>query len=353
MQNKPTVFVTGAGGFIGGRVVETLYFHPDYRLRAGIHTWKGAPRITRFPIEIRRTDIMNLDSLAQAMDGVDAVVHCAYGSPEVTIEGTRNALKVALDKGVRRFVHLSTVEVYGDATGDINETHPYKLTGSAYGDSKIEAEKIAWEYHEKGLSVVVLRPSIVYGPFSTFWTQKVAERILSGSWGTLGRFGEGTCNLVYVDEVVDLIVMALGNDAAVGEAFNANGPDAITWNEYFQRMAQAMGVGPLDDSGQLSSRITSLVMDPTKRVAKWALDRFGDQIMGIYERFDLAKKIMKRTEGAMKTAPSADELKLYSRKMRFCTGKSKNTLGHNSHYHLDATLPLTAKWLKHHGFFSS
>ena len=341
--------MTGAGGFIGGRVVESLYFHPEYDPRAGIHTWKGSPRITRFPIEVVRTDIMDPASLARAMEGVDAVVHCAVGSPDVTIEGTHNALKLALEKGVRRFVHLSTVEVYGNASGEIGELQPFGYTGNSYGDSKIEAEKLVWQFHEKGLPVVVLRPSIVYGPFSTYWTMRLVERIASGRWGILEGYGEGTCNLVYIDDVVRLIFAALHDERAVGEAFNANGPDALSWNDYFQLLAATLGRPPLKTIGRSGSRITSLVMDPIKAVARFMLAHYGDQVMSVYERYGWAKAIIKRAERSMKSTPGADELQLYMRKMRFSMDKARDCLGFEPNFTADSGVELTTRWIKHHG----
>src|SRR5262249_61659020 len=112
-----------------------------------------------------------------AMRGVDYVVNCVWGSGEVNRLGTKNVLEAARQEGVKRLVHLSTISVFGDRTGVIDEMTPLERSGSEYGDSKIDAEEMCWEYTRRGLPIVVLRPTIVYGPFSENWTVEFAQRM--------------------------------------------------------------------------------------------------------------------------------------------------------------------------------
>lgn len=352
MQNKETLLITGAGGFIGGRVTEVAYFSEEFHPRAGIHTWKGVARIARFPLAIVKTDIMDKADLAKAMQGVGAVVHCAFGSPEVTIEGTRNVLEAALEEGVRRFVHLSTVEVYGAVTGEVDETLPFKYTGNSYGDSKIEAEKIVWEFHHKGLPVVVFRPAIVYGPFSKIWTMNFTERFQSGNWHQLSGFGDGLCNLVYIDDVVSLILHGVHDSDAIGQAFNVVGPEVITWNDYFQRFNHALGFDPLKQISQTNIKLSSLFMEPIRVAARYLLKNYNDHIFRIYERYDFAKRIMKKGEHSIRTTPSRAELKLFSRAAIYSARKAQHLIGYRPKYDIDSSLKLTIGWLRHNGFAS-
>jgi len=239
------VLVTGAGGFIGGWLVETLYLSGSTDVRAGIHTWTGAARPARFPLEIVLCDIMDRDQLEKAVSGMDCVIHCAKGSSESIVQGTRNVLEAALRHRVGRLVYISTTEVYGNSTGTIDETAPCPITGDPYGDRKIEAESLCWEYHARGLPLVVIRPPIVYGPFSKTWTVNIAFKLLSGNWGVFGEQGEGTCNLIYIADLVAGILVAARHERAVGEVFNLNGPEALTWNQYFERFNAAMCLEPL------------------------------------------------------------------------------------------------------------
>ena len=138
---EPKVLVTGASGFVGGRVVERLALERTDGVRALVRCWSRAARVAKFPIDIATGDIMLPRQVAAAVEGVTHIVHCAYtDAPEVIIQGTRNLLAAALDARVEGFVYLSTAEVYGPhAAGTIDESAPVQRTGRAYADAKIDA----------------------------------------------------------------------------------------------------------------------------------------------------------------------------------------------------------------------
>jgi nucleoside-diphosphate-sugar epimerase len=192
-------------------------------------------------------DVLDKNQVERAIEGVDVVVHCAVGPGDVTVKGTENMLAASHRHGVRKFVHLSTIDVYGTVEGDVDETAPYQYTGSAYGDSKIEAEKLCWRYLERGVPTVILRPTIVYGPYCKLWVLKYAERLLSGKWGVFKGIGDGVCNLVYIRDLIDAIFLSVDSESAVGQAFNINGLERVTWNEYFGKLNLALGQPPLGE----------------------------------------------------------------------------------------------------------
>lgn len=351
MATSKTILITGAAGFIGGRLVEALHLSGSANVRAGIRQWSSAARIARFPIEIVPCDIMDQEQIGQAVTGATAVVHCAYTDRrDVIVQGTKNVLEAALRLGVGRFVHLSTAEVYGRVSGKIDETFPYQYTGDEYADSKIEAEKRCWEFCAKGLPVTVLRPSIVYGPFGKTWTVGLAARLQSGNWAIFEYHGAGICNLVYVDDLVSAVLLAVGHENAVGEAFNINGPERIAWNQYFQRFNDALGLPKLHEIPSERVKLKSAVMDRVRSFTAYFLDRFGDTIMDIYVQVGGARKVMKRVKNSLDTTPRARELELYSRDALYVASKAQDMLGYNPKFDLDAGLRMSVLWLDHHGF---
>lgn len=347
MTHKETILITGATGFIGGWVAETFHLTDAAHVRAGVRSWSSAARLGRFPIDMVKCDVLKPDEIDCALAGVDCVVHCAVGSPEITQNGTRNMLEAALRHGVQRFVHISTAEIYGLVSGDIDETHDFQYTGREYGDSKIEAEKLCWEYHERGLPVVILRPSIVYGPFSDSWSTDIARRLASGNWGIFEKRGEGLCNAIYVADLVAAVWLALHEPQAAGQAFNVNGPEAVSWNEYFQRFNAALGLPELKLRNSLGTQIQTKILGVARSSAKFALARFGGPIQNIYERYRGPRELMRAVERLLKTNPTTNDILLYQRHAVYSDHKAHEVLGYTPQYSLDEGLNLTAQWVKH------
>ncbi len=350
MTTKPTVLITGASGFVGGRLAETYHLSDGIAVRAGIRSWPRAARLARFPMDIALCDIMKPDQIAEAITDATAVVHCAYtDNHDIIVQGTKNMLEAALASGVERFVYLSTAEVYGsDVHGTINETTPYQYTDSVYGDAKIDAEKLCWEYHERGLPVTILRPSIVYGPFSGR-IMKFTHRLQSGKWGMFQGFGEGICNLVYVDDLISAISLALHTEGAVGEAFNINGPDTVTWNNFFQSLNDALALPQLAHISSGQSALKSAMRDRMNTITGAIRSRYGDKLMDIYLQGGAASNLMKGVKNALFTTPSVRELEdLYSRDVRYVDDKAKELLGYTPQFDVNAGLNLCALWLEHH-----
>ena len=127
MPANHRVLVTGATGFIGGRLIETMMLTGGETPRAAIRQWSSAPRIARFPAEMTLCDITDRQSVFQAVDGTTAIVHCAHDNTWAGIvDGTQNLLDAAQSADVQRFIYLSTTEVYGNATGTVDESHACK-----------------------------------------------------------------------------------------------------------------------------------------------------------------------------------------------------------------------------------
>lgn len=349
MTHDERILITGASGFIGGWLAETLYLADVAEVRAGIHKWSSAARLARFPLTIVPCDILDTKQVAQAMEGINYVIHCAKGPYESIVEETGNVLAAALRERVRRFIHISTAEVYGNQSGEIDEASPYQYTSSRYANAKIDAERICWEFHDRGLPVTVIRPSIVYGPFSKTWTVDIARKLRSGNWGIFEGHGDGICNLVYVGDLVSAILMAARHEEAIGKAFNVNGPDRLTWNQYFKKFNAALSLPELRTFRPGGAGFRATIMEPLRTSAKLARDHFETPMKKLAARYRLAKQIMKAFEHTMKTMPRATDFRLYERQAVYPATKAHEVLGFTPKFDVDMGLEMSIHWLEQVG----
>ena len=242
---KQPVVVLGAGGFIGRRVVDAL----------AASSWAE-------PVAVgRRIDAADLHPAARkvALDandehalesvlaGAAGVVSCIGGDPASIVRSGRALLAVTARMPVApRVVYLSSLAAYGAVADIVDEDSPLRDNFSDYGAAKVIVDQLAAEYP----FAVRLRPGIVYGPGSPWWTDRIARLLVARRLGDLGEAGSGYCNLVHVDDVVAAILSALREPAAAGHAFNLGSPLVPTWNEYFLRYAHALRAEPVRRIGR-------------------------------------------------------------------------------------------------------
>jgi nucleoside-diphosphate-sugar epimerase len=353
MPSDHRVLITGAGGFIGGRVAEVLHGLDGVHVRAGVRRWAGAARIGRLPVEIVRCDLADPRQVDTALDGVTAVVQCAKPTGPGDEAQLHNLLEAAYRRGVTRVVHLSTTEVYGAVAGDVDEGHPVGPARSDYARFKIAEERTCGEYVARGLPLVILRPTIVYGPFSETWTVKFVQRLLSGRWLLPEESSRGTCNLLYVDDLVAAILLALRTDQAVAETFNINGSDRVTWNQYFRSLGEASGAGRLDPPGVLAAGASAWLMRPVRASAKFLLQHHQDRIMALYERYQPVRRLMRRAESLIRRVPATAEVSLYGRTAFYVTDKAARILEYQPRFSMADGITSSVAWLRHEGYLSN
>jgi nucleoside-diphosphate-sugar epimerase len=254
--------VLGADGFIGRHLVRALAAGDWARpIAAGR---RPAPAVGDGRIGRIQIDATDLTALQAALHGIDAVVSCIAGS-ERTISAGAEALFTAAARQPTppRVIFLSSMAVYGPATGSVSESAPL-LGDTPYAKAKIAAEAAASAYRE----VVILRPGIVYGPESRQWTDRIARWLLARRLGDLGAAGDGCCNLVHVNDVVSAISQALTLGEARGRAFNLAMDKPPTWNDYLVRFARELGATPVATIGSRQLAIETRLLAPPLKVAE-------------------------------------------------------------------------------------
>ena len=252
IKDKQRVLVTGAGGFIGTRVVDRLVQDGCYDIRAHVRRPSSASRIARHDIELVQGDLQNTDDIERIVSNCDAVVHCAvgtdYGSPKniynVTVNGTKSLVDFAVENGVKRFVHLSSIAVHdANRSGAINSQTPI-ITGKAdwYGYTKSLAEKEVLNATSKGLQPIVIRPGCVYGPFGYTFVMNPL-RALNEDRLILQDCAITDSNTVHVDNLAHAISLAVSSpdSSAIGSAFPVGDDESWTWGQYFGFFAEQCG----------------------------------------------------------------------------------------------------------------
>lgn len=244
------ILITGVTGFIGSHVAKRLALDKRVAVRGLARDPAKAQEIIRLGVEIVTGDLRNPASLERAVRDCSVVINSAAQVASVSerktfedsnVAGTENLLRASVAAGVRRFVHLSSVAVFGlTAAGEVDDRSPVNHSGDPYCDTKVDSEEIVLRFHREGrLAVTVLRPSVVYGPGSTHWTVIPLKRIKKGKMFLFGG-GRATLNYVYIDNLVDAILLATEDDRALGKTFIVN-DGTTTWRQYFDAHARMAG----------------------------------------------------------------------------------------------------------------
>ncbi|MBN2568724.1 MAG: NAD(P)-dependent oxidoreductase, partial [Deltaproteobacteria bacterium] len=327
------------------------------------------------------------EQVASAMEGCDVVVHCAYGASgmpvenrQVTVDGTRILADAAVAQGVRRFIHISSVAVYSyTPPPNVTESTPLVQSRDEYCRDKVEAENIIWEQvHRRGLPGVVLRMGNIYGPFSGPWTIRPLQHIRDGIVCLVDE-GSHDGNMVFVDNAVEAILLAIREDCAVGQAFFIT-DDPVNWQDFYGYYARWLGESKLSSIPQ---KIVDQYVHPTWGArlmstcrASWA------EVLLPTVRFGLLQAVLSPSLGkwvSKMAAPFSSEFKarllgkqanimqdqeqpapmclplplpqpglleVYAGRTRFSNDKAKEILGFGPHCPLEEAMSITEQWAR-------
>lgn len=256
------VLVTGAGGFIGGHLVELLVregasvravVRYNSRNERGTLDWLDEAVVSE--VDVQLGEVRDIESVERAVEGTEVVFHLAaqiaipysYVNArdyfETNVLGSLNVAQAALRHGVRRVVHTSTSEVYGTAqTVPITEDHPLEAQ-SPYSASKIGADKLMDSFHRShDLPVTVLRPFNTFGPRQS--ARAVIPTIITQALaGDVVRLGstDPKRDLTYVEDTAAGFVAAARSDAAIGRTVQLGTGEAISVGELVERVGAVLG----------------------------------------------------------------------------------------------------------------
>lgn len=378
------VLITGATGFIGARIAEILHLRDGWNVRALVHNPGNASRLARLPIEMVQGELDGDDQVRRLVDGCEAVIHCAVGKEwgnrrrnfEINVDGTQRLAKAALAAGVRRFVHFSTIAVYGDdgcLAGVLEECAPAApAKDSDYGQSKAASELALLSVAQLGLNAAIFRPARVFGPFSGIFVNNPLAAMVERRFHWLGD-PNVPCDMVYVDNVVHAVVRALESpdENVRGQIFNIGDGDTSTWRQFYDHFARALGfdLASVDIDKPANGREHSdktglwgglrtvvgsrefralgrrvLDTDPIGILPRWALNRFP-----AIER--TARKIV-RADGSLpvyrqEPPRSSDIVHMGSGGAVASIDKARRLLGYAPVVPRERALALTLDWVRH------
>ena len=318
--------VTGANGFIGSALTRRLR-RDGVAVRAMCRSADRGKSLAEAGAEVVQGNIQDAAITRRYAEGCDIVFHVAAvgaGSPAIqyatNVQGTRNVIRAAHEARARRFVHVSSIAVYGyEVDGQIDESHaqhPPRL--DAYMRTKAWGEHAVWRYARRvGLPTVSVRPAFVYGPGAVLWTRELYEICRRYPVPLIGG-GNGNAHPIYVEDVVDLLVTAATHPDAPGHAFHVAPDPAPTWREflgYYARMAD-------------NRRTINIPLPPPVilRPVGYGLSQVA-RLFGTYN--DIFGALHSMTLHAT-----------------YCMDHAAKILGWQAQFSLEAGMALTQRWLK-------
>ncbi len=248
-----TILLTGATGFVGAALCNSLFLQGYSHTAAVRHLSENLPSAVR---QVLLGDLFPDTDWRSMLSGKNVVIHLAARAHimqdsatdpllafrQINTAATLNLAQQAADLNVRRFIYISSIKVNGENTSDkAFLADDYCIPSGPYGISKYEAEQGLMEISQKtGMEIVIIRPPLIYG-------EGVKGNFLSLlRWLDLGiplplALIQNQRSLVYIDNLVDLIITCIEHPAAANQKFLVSDGEDISTTELLQRMGEALG----------------------------------------------------------------------------------------------------------------
>jgi nucleoside-diphosphate-sugar epimerase len=322
-------FITGATGFIGGYLAETLVAQGQ-QVCTVARPHSDSTRLEALGVAIHRGDLADAALLRQLATDADVVIHCAarlgdWGPVEdyrpVNVEGLRHLLEACKGQTLSRFLHMSSLGVYAlrHHYGTDESQSPPARHRDGYTQSKVEAEALVMRYYrDYGIPAVILRPGFVYGPRDRTVLPNIIEGLRRGTIRYPGG-GRGALNTIYVGNLEQAVLLAIETPDAVGQVYNLTDGEIVSKRQFIEAVANAFGLPA-----------------PTRTPPLWLARLVTD-----------ACETFGRLTGA-RQAPlfTRTKLKFLGYNLDFSIDKARRELGYHPRFSFEDAIEQTMKWYK-------
>ena len=354
------IALIGGAGYVGTRLAQRLALVGGIEAIAVLRSYHGLSQLSRFGVPYRLGDASNLKSLAEAIEGCDAVVNLTMGNNGRILPDAKVIWEACRIKAVPLFIHLSSGAVHGRAAQPhlSDDSAPEHGLLDYYARAKARTETWLREQIGKGgPRIVALRPVLIWGPGS-LWVTGPATALLAGN-ACLVDEGKGICNLIYIDNLMECIFAVARSEGKAEGIFNVSDKEETTWRKYYLSLAQAMGleephlhyIKESDFHEPLANQIQVILEHPVAKKVKSVIPK--DIKKGVKAWLGGLVAKPRPAERLIHPCPQMDYVTwwIQTTRRKLPTAKFNNAYGNDIAYiSFEDAMARTAAWMQFAGF---